>query len=426
MIAFIKKEAKTTCGQMNLLLWVCLIMSVMFGAVAFTSWYREHHAVKTVVVDTVPSIIAAERSRATLADANANFINAALISEADGGTYSKTFRKEMDTVHTDMVTATENITYGDEERKPIIAIMQNLGTYERVVGDTLGRSISSSMPSYVEANRIMREKILKAGEALSDANYGHMSTVYNAHVEHVMYEQIAFIAAGFLMLAALLFTQLVLYRKTLPMFNVGFMIATVTTVLLIGYVSITMIQSESRLKLAKQDAFDSVNALWKAKAIAYDANNDESLYLLYHGVHSQQDYVDQTFKFKAKQFDKLLKDEAANITFPGEKAAATATINAWKQYVAIDTNIRKLETSGQYAQALKLNVGTQQGESNWAFDKFDAALTKTLAINNDAMESAGSAAMTQLKYVPYVIGIAWLIIFISCIFGMKPRLEEYK
>jgi hypothetical protein len=140
MIAYIKAESKTTCGQMTLLLWACLLVSVLFTSVTFTAWYCEHHAAKTVVSDTVPSIIAAERVRATLADANANAINAALINEPDGGEYAKTYRKDMNTIHTDLVTATENITYGDEERKPIIDIMSNLGTYERVIGNTLGRS----------------------------------------------------------------------------------------------------------------------------------------------------------------------------------------------------------------------------------------------------------------------------------------------
>ena len=34
------------------------------------------------------------------------------------------------------------------------------------------------------------------------------------------------------------------------------------------------------LKVAKEDAFDSVRALWLARAVAYDANSDGSRWLL--------------------------------------------------------------------------------------------------------------------------------------------------
>jgi hypothetical protein len=253
-----------------------------------------------------------------------------------------------------------------------------------------------------------------------------MSVVYDHHVKHVLYEHIGFAVSGIIMLFVLLTTQATLYRKTKRKFNIGFLIATVTTVLLIGYVGSTLVLAEKDLKLAKHDAFDSVNALWKAKAIAYDANNDESIYLLYNGLSTQQIYADHTFKFKVKQIDKLITDELNNITFEGEQEAATATMKTWKQYIAIDTKIRSLEQSGHYKEALALNIGTAQGESNWAFDQFDKSLTKTLEINNTAMEVTAAKLLNHLKIVPYVIGLAWLIIFTSCIFGMKPRLEEYK
>jgi len=47
--------------------------------------------------------------------------------------------------------------------------------------------------------------------------------------------------------------------------------------------SVSAMQQEQRqLKVAKEDAFDSIHALWRARAVSYWANSDESRYLLDH------------------------------------------------------------------------------------------------------------------------------------------------
>ena len=54
---------------------------------------------------------------------------------------------------------------------------------------------------------------------------------------------------------------------------------------------------------------------------------------------------------KRTEFKGKLADELNNITFPGEMEAATSTLRAWGQYVAIDNKIRQLETSGAARQS---------------------------------------------------------------------------
>ena len=77
-----------------------------------------------------------------------------------------------------------------------------------------------------------------------------------------------------------------------------------------------------------------------------------------------------------------LADELNNITFAGELAAAEETLLKFLDYLKIDQQIRDLKDE---RQAVDLCLGTQPGQSDWAFDQFDQALGKTIKINRDAL-----------------------------------------
>ena len=134
------------------------------------------------------------------------------------------------------------------------------------------------------------------------------------------------------------------------------------TVLAIAFaaVTVTRLNAESgRLDVAKQDAFDSIQALTLARAVSYDANADESRYLVDPGRAAQ---YQQSFLAKSQQivnvgpvgisgydaalaadiaayqrdnsdvrFGGYLGAEFRNITFPGERRAAVATLLAFQR-----------------------------------------------------------------------------------------------
>ena len=73
-----------------------------------------------------------------------------------------------------------------------------------------------------------------------------------------------------------------------------------------------------------------------------------------------------------------LAAELNNITFPNEFVAAKETLQKFLDYLEIDQQIRDLKDE---QQAVELCLGTKPGQSNWAFEQFDAALSKTNKIN---------------------------------------------
>ena len=207
------------------------------------------------------------------------------------------------------------------------------------------------------------------------------------------------------------------------------------------------------LKVAKQDAFDSIIALTQARAVSYDANADESRYLVDpdRSAQYQQSFLTKSqeladvgtvgiFQYDAAlaadiraydasnsdvRFGGYLGAEFRNITFTGERAAAVRTLLAYQVYERDDRVLRALAKTN-LAASVAFDIGTAPGQSDWAFNQYDAALSSVIAINSDAFTSAvqagegGAGDADMAIYVAGAVLLAGLVLF-----GVRPRLAEY-
>jgi hypothetical protein len=189
------------------------------------------------------------------------------------------------------------------------------------------------------------------------------------------------------------------------------------------------------LRIAKQDAFDSIHILWRMRAVASDANGDESRFLLDHdrasGFESSfQGGVAQltsnpTTNDLAQVSTGLFADEVKNVTFAGERDAAAALVTSFAEYYALDQKMRRLERSGKHDESLELSVGSRSDELTPAFDRFDEAIQRTLVINQRAFDQVlaeGDSGLRRAEKLDPAFAIAiallgWL--------GIRPRLREY-
>ena len=71
-------------------------------------------------------------------------------------------------------------------------------------------------------------------------------------------------------------------------------------------------------------------------------------------------------------------------------------------------------------------LGTQPGQSNWAFDQFDKALAKTIRSTNSYFNSSLADAEGRLAGLDWLLplGLA-LAVSLLTFFGLRPRLREY-
>lgn len=438
-------------GEVVSALWIrqiIIVAMLLVSALAgFLALSRTQGVVQTIGKDSVPSIVAAEQIRVTLADANTDFLNVFLNREAANGPSMQAYRKAMDQAHDALLTASQNITYGQEERQPILNAMQALGIYEGLVGKAVA---DGRYTDTVEAaDRLMQKEILPAVVALDGANFQHMAEAYETGRHDAKSIALAMVFACGLTGAALVATQLYLFKRFNRVFNIPLLIATVALVVVGAWVFTATSNVLFRdMKTAKEDAFDSVHALSQALAVGYEANAAESMYLLQTGFPSAQTESTARFQRQAAQIyigpdllvsgmlnsadgktlahQGLLGDEMANITFEGEDQAARATLGAWLEYATVDRRIRALEVSGRHAEAVALCLGSKPHESDWVFEQFVKFAKQTADINQAVFDREVDLAFAHVQRAKWAFLLGMLIALVGSVVGVQVRLSEFR
>ena len=431
-------------GQLWARLGLITLVTLLVGVAGFRTYDLLATVAQTVGRDTVPSIVAAEKIRTQFAYAHTNLVNVFLAKEGPDGRSMQDYAKAMREAHDSLLTAAQNITYGEEERVPIFAMLAGLAEYERAVGAALKSGVYDE--SGVKADRLMREKILVAAAQLDRANFAHLNSTYRDFKDTARLHQILALFLAVVLVVLLFESQWYIYLRFRRILNPGLLLATVlfaTEVITFAYHSSGEL---SALRSAKEDAFESVHSLSLARALAYGANAMESIYLIQSGnpvaqaaetkrfeetvaqiwrgrLVSQSELPQQPAGFKGMG---LLGEELANITFPGEQTVAEHTLLGWIEYARIDQKIRSLEAKGKHAEAVALCLGKQRGESDWAFEKFDEALGATLKINQEAFDALISAAFSHVRKLLYSVVIMVLAVWIGSAVGFRQRLLEFR
>jgi hypothetical protein len=439
---------------------------LLFWSAATSLVFEARTGVQTIGHDTAPSIIAAQQIRANLADLDANAANAALTKGAATAQAWTDYRNDQAALSEHLVSAAQNITYGDAERKPIVAITTRVQAYDDLIGaaraimaaaDTTQSTAPETALALVrQAASIMDGELLPAADALNNANETVLEDTWTRRKAAFWYDTVALVGCGVPAIAILLALQKLIAGRIRRIVNPMMLAATATMVVGVLWSGYGLQSSASALTSAKQDAFDSVRAMWKSRSVAYSANADESFFLLDRS--SQQGYARQfqaklakltwpTFtqekpralflsavrnfeandcKGQHQAFAGYFGDELGNVTFPGECKAAAGLYTTFASYIAIDGRIRELEAAGQHDMAIALCIGTKPGESNYAFALFDKQIDRIIDINQREFDDLIARAADRLGPLPWIIGIASLLAGLLTMLGLRPILNEYR
>lgn len=460
-LSALREQVKTTPGLLKVALGTIWVLTLLFCVVVYAAARSHRQGMHTVAEDSIPSIIAAQEIKANLADMHSDAANILLGEPGQSPEAVQGYEKRRREVTDQLVSAAKNITYVNEkdadrdERAQIRLLLEHLGAYEGVIAQARllheRKDSAAALLKQRDADRILHADLFRAADQLDKINREPLNQTYAAERASSGGILAGVLVSGLPLLGVLAATQLFLFRRMRRIVNPGLAAATGVAVAFLIY-AVAAFQTETHyLKVVKEDAFDSIHALEQARANAYDANGDESRWLLEFRDKARADAAAQAFQEKsAKLFthpadlppariatlareDKrlppalkgFLADELNNVTFLGERAAAADTLDKWLQYVQVDEKIRALEKAGKHDQAVALCLGTKPGESNWAFDQFDKALGKTIKINGDALDYAQRNGYGVLDWATYLSPAAAVGIALLAFLGLWPRLKEY-
>jgi hypothetical protein len=408
---------------------VCLLAALLSLTVAHGAWQHQT-AIKTVQFDSTPSIVAAQDIKANLADMHSNVANELLLEPGKAAQAVADYEKRRAALSENLIVAARNITY-DDETEQVRKLLDGLGKYEDAIGQARAlhakKDMEGALAAHRQADAAMRNVLLPAADKLTAVNQRELDKGYKMGQSSATWAAVRVLLAAGALLAVLGVVQYFLFRRMRRVFNPALLAASGLVLVFLIWTLTAFHEASVDLKGAKQDAFDSIGVLERARADAYDANGDESRWLLEFRDPTQAKSYEIAFNQKADRVvDNYLDAELKNITFPGEMEAASAAVRTFKEYRKIDGDIRKLETQGQHAEAVALCIGTEKGQSNWAFAQFDQALDKTIQINRRYFSVYLERAKHLLTGLEAVGPLAAALgVAVLTVVGLWPRLKEY-
>ncbi|MFD8781100.1 hypothetical protein [Kitasatospora sp. NPDC059599] len=350
-------------------------------------------------------------------------------------------------------------------QRAVRLVLDRLGSYEALVaraqlledqaGAPAGQPSPAALEAYRQATDLLRQQLLPAADRVTVANDASVERVYQQQRDALGSGWWWLLAVGLVTLSALLGLQRALALRFRRVVNPALAAVTLLTgVALVIGLNLTG-RAEDHLVTAKSNAYDSVAALSRARAVAFDMNADESRYLIdpARAAAYEQTFVEQTQAIARIEgatladYNTRLADAAArhradhavipfggylgselhNITFPGERDAAEHVLDTFQQYQLTDRKIRELRAAGKVKEAVTLDTGLSKGQSNYDFEQLGNAIGDTIAINSGAMDRAVAETDGDLDGTTAALAAGALAVALALTaIGVRPRLREYR
>lgn len=344
-------------------------------------------------------------------------------------------------------------------------LLDDLGSYESLIAQALymdqgaqnqnpASPPTAALSAYTDASRLLHTTLLPESLQITDTDSAAVDTSYAG--EHSTAALLGYLILGLALLTAAGLYLGNRYHARRFRRRVSYLVPGIAVVLALGAFGLTtQLNEASHLHLAKQEAYDSVNALIRAKAVSDDANADESRWLLegrdpalqasffqkaeavasapgsYYSALSDA-ISSERLDAAANTVDNVkiggyLGTELHNITFAGEARAASETAVAFNAYIQDDAVIRADVAKGDLAGAVALDIGTVPGQSNYAFNLYNVALGTVIQINESAFAAGISAGHADADSAAWAAGITSELLLLGLITRTGYlRLREYR
>lgn len=427
-------------------------ISLLLLVISIGGVNSQRQAIKAVGKDAAPSVLTAQQLQDSLAGMDASLASELLLKSGDPREKEVEieFQTNRKKIAARVVAAAKNITYPPEQEiveklqrhdgEYLLKLQEARDFHRR--GDSVG-----ALNIYRSAAALMDEKIMPKTEELSRVNSQQLEETYA--VQRTTNGAIGFFLAivGLVQIAVLVIIQLFLYQRMRRMLNLPLLGATAIAIIFLGYTLSSFTGAATHLKVAKEDAFNSLFSLRQMRSLSYRSNADESRYLLDRANAPQHEREFNTRITTILAIPAGLSNEAVikevsvnssvrgltgffanslnNITFAGEKEVAIETFKSFNEYLKIDTQIRQLASSGKLAEAIALCISTKTSKSDGVFDIYKKTHTQLMQLNEKEFNRNIELGNDRLANFEVIAATALGSVAILTLFGLRPRLAEY-
>lgn len=355
-------------------------------------------------------------------------------------------------------------------------LMDDLGDYEALIAQALyvdqgaqneepASPPAAALSSYTQASSLLHAQLLPASLKISDMDSAAVDASYSGQHANAADYGYAILALALLAAVAMVLGNRYharRFRRRLSWMAVGAVVC-----VMFGFLGlVTQSSTADDLHDAKENAYDSINALTRAKAVSDDANADESRWLLEGRPQALQTsffqeatsvaavpdvsgeaaaadpqtyYSGLTAAVGTVRLDAAansvsgvtiggyLGTELGNVTFAGEGQAAYDTTKAFEAYIQDDATIRADADSDNLSAAVAFDIGTRPGQSNYSFSRYTAALAHVIQVNQGGFSSGVSAGQGESGAATWTtVVVGEVLLLLAATRSALVRLREYQ
>lgn len=344
------------------------------------------------------------------------------------------------------------------------AILDRSGQYQTLAGEALylnqtggdpaGRPSATELDIYRQASTVMGGA-LRDTDSLIAANQAALDGAYADDRSAATVGQIWVIVVCLVLAIVLVGLQIRLRRRWRRRVNPAIAAATLLVIAAGIVVPVILGTADGQFRVAKQDGFDSIIALSRARAVSQEAAANESRFLVdpasasgYQDAFQREsqsvialsgagiDRYDAALRaaldaynvdYSDVRFGGLLAVETGDVLSTSERYGAIRVMARFAGFEVADRQMRATLAAGDLRDAIEFDTGTSLGYSTYDLGRYDQALVGLIGIKqrelDSAVRSGGDAVDGWTAAFPAVL--AALVVALTWV-GVRPRLREYR
>ncbi|MFD4274732.1 hypothetical protein R2B67_24930 [Streptomyces cyaneofuscatus] len=424
----LRAAATTEPGRLQIIGAVLALLVVAFGAVTALEISHRASAADDVVGRSQPLSADAASIYRSLADADTMAAGGFLAGAQEPKAVQEQYRKDIEEAARLLVKASANTDSSTSSWREITTLNEVLPVYTGLIeraraNNRQGLPLGGAYLRY--ANQKMTDELLPAAERLYAAETGRL----DRDAADARRWPFLSLAAGLVVLGALVWMQRRNYRRTNRVFNHGLLVATAAASVVLLWLAVGHTVARTELRSAMTQGQESLGVLNNARINSLKARANENLTLVARGAvltadgSADQYETDYTTGMKAlreqlKEAERLADDASGSA--PVAKAAKSVT--EWQER---HRKARATDDQGDYEGALQQIIGAEDSTGQ-SFQQVDSALRTALAHEQGEFTAAAEDGRGALRGLPTGAAALAVLGAVAAILGINRRLSEYR
>jgi hypothetical protein len=421
--------ARTTPGRLGLIMVALLVLTVAFGAASAAGLQAKSAALTELVTSSEPLAVAAQDIYRSLSDADATAASAFLEGGRESAEARQRYGSDVAQAGAALANAATAAGSSAQASRSIAILSTNLPVYTGLV-ETARANNRQGLPvgaAYLrEASGLMRSTLLPAARQLYESETARLASTQARATPLPIIEMLL----GLATIGCLVAAQVFLTRRTNRVLNVGLVVATAAGAVALIWVVVTVANVWINVEQGRQHGSAQVQQLAAARIAALEARGDETLTLVARGAGAayERHFVEVSNRLAGESGDAGLLGEARDATAdPAVRAVIEEAIEQQRAWRTAHAEIRRLDDSGQYNQAVRLTISdTEPGGASPAFRALDESLARAIQLSKERFDAEVASARGAVAWSVLLVALLTVVAAVGSVWGIWQRLKEYR